>query len=131
MTNNNIKEYELIHDSIVVSYMVDFKKEILQLNTNYHGKEATIKFQGLLAHDFENVIRNNIIFSISQVTIECFILEKSNILVEALKYGFPTIEVCSIKELEDFLKVNKYKIFYIESSMGMVGYVIAKEINIF
>lgn len=94
---NNIEEYGLTHDSSIVSYIVDFEKQILQLNTNHHDEKVIIKFQGLLTHDFKNVVMDNIIFGISQVTIESFILEKGNTLSDSLKYGFPTIEVCNIK----------------------------------
>ncbi|MEY8303919.1 hypothetical protein [Anaerosalibacter bizertensis] len=49
-------------------------------------------------------------------------------LLETLKYGFPTIEVSNIVELEKLLKEKGYKVFYLTASLGMWGYIIAKEI---
>ncbi|MBU5438146.1 hypothetical protein KQI42_09010 [Tissierella sp. MSJ-40] len=128
MKNNIIKEYGLVHDNIIISYMVDFEKQILQINTKSYDEEVVIRFQGLLAHVFENVLLNNIILEIYQVTIECFLLEKVNRISEVLKYGFPTIEVSNIKELEDYLKEKEYRVFYLTASLWMCGYIIAKEI---
>lgn len=126
--NNIIGKYDLIYDSTIISYMVDFEKSILQINTRNCDKEIIIRFKGLLAHKFENVITNNIIFDISEATMEEFILEESNTLSESLEYGFPTIEVSNMRELENYLKENLYGVFYITSSLGMCGYIIAKEI---
>ena len=128
MKNNVIKKYGLVHDNRIISYMVDFKGQILQINIKGYDEEVIIRFQGLLAHDFENVLLNNIILEIYQVTIECFLLEEVNKLSETLKYGFPTIEVSNVKELEDYLKENGHRVFYLTASLGMCGYIIAKEI---
>lgn len=126
--NNVIKGYGLVHDNRIISYMIDFERQILQINTKGYDEEVIIRFQGLLAHAFENVLLNNIILEISQVTIECFLLEEANKFSEALKYGFPAIEVSNVKELEDYLKEKEYRVFYLAASLGMCGYIIAKEI---
>ncbi|WP_353094006.1 hypothetical protein [Tissierella praeacuta] len=129
MKNNIIKEYGVVHDNMIISYMVDFEKQILQINTkNYDDEKIIIRFQGLLAHAFENVILNNIILEIYQVKIEHFLLDKANKLSETLKYGFPTIGVSNVRELGDYLKENRYRVFYLTASLGMCGYIIAKEI---
>lgn len=132
MSSSIIKEYDSkVHDNRIISYSVDFINKVLQLNTQWEEKEITIiTFTGLLAHKFENVIEYNIILDLYEVTIEFFIENEKEQLDEWLKYGFPSMKSINIMELEKSLNTEGYKIFYMDSSLGLCGYIIAKDIII-
>jgi hypothetical protein len=132
MISSIIKEYDSkVHDNRITSFSVDFINKVLQLNTQWEEKEiTTITFTGLLAHKFENVIEYNIILDLYEVTVESFIKNEKEQLDESLKYGFPSMKSMNIMELEKSLSTEKYKIFYMESSLGLCGYIIAKDIII-
>lgn len=130
--SNNIADYtSQVHDNIVQSYFVDFANGLLRMNTCRGNIENTIiEFTGLLAHKFENVLTSNIIFGLYQTTIRSFIEGKKENLSESLKYGFPSMKAQNCAELRKELEKEQYKIFYFDSSLGLYGYVIAKDIRI-
>lgn len=130
MSSNIIKEYGDIHDYEIISYNVDVYNNKLQIFTEYSEEEKkSITFTGVLAHHFEHVIYRNILFDVTQVTIDCFINTKEKLLEESLRYGFPTWSE-NIEELRTLLKKEQQKTFKIYSSLGLNGFVIAKEIFI-
>lgn len=119
-----------VHDNIIQSYLVDFTNNTLKINTSWEDKENTvIEFTGLLAHKFENVILTNIIFGMYQMTIKSFIEEEKENLLKSLDFGYPSMNSRNYSELIKELENEKYKIFYIDSTLGLNGYVIAKDIN--
>lgn len=130
--SDNITDFEYqVHDNKIQSYFVDFTNEILKMETCWEDKEnTTIEFTGLLAHKFENVLTSNIIFGLYQKTIQSFIEEEKENLIEALKYGFPSMQPRDCDELRKKLENEQYKIFNFDSSLGLYGYVIAKDIKI-
>jgi len=121
----------LVHDNIITSYQVDIENCILTMATKYNEKEsAIIEFPGLLAHKFDYVILSNVIFGIYQESIDSFIEKHNDFLNNSIKYGFPLITVKNIDSLKSELEKRDYKIFIIESSFGLNGFVIASDINI-
>jgi len=120
-----------VHDNIVQSYSVDIENNTLKMDTCWENKEnTTIEFIGLLAHKFEHVITSNIIFGLYQMTIQSFIDYEKDNLSEALKYGFPSMKASNCDELLQELENEKYKVFCFDSSLGLSGYVIAKDMKI-
>jgi hypothetical protein len=120
-----------LHDNKIKSYFVDFTEGILKMETSWYDKEnTTIEFSDLLAHKFNNVINSNIIYGLYQTTIQSYIDEESETLSEELQFGFPSMKPRNCNELKQKLEEEKYKVFYIDSSLGLSGYVIAKDINI-
>ncbi|WP_186430399.1 hypothetical protein [Clostridium sp. BSD9I1] len=130
--NNYIADFSSqVHDNEIKSYFIDFDNDILKMNTCWQDKEnTTIEFTGLLAHKFENVVNLNIIFGLYQMAIEWFIEAENENLLEALKFGFPSMKAGNCDELMRELKNEKYKVFGLNSSLGLCGYVIAKDIKI-
>lgn len=130
MSNIVIKECAYVHDNEIDAYHVDFKNNILHLETNYYGKKRVdIIFTGLLAHSLYDVISYNIIFNITHVTVDYYVEEYKNELNESMKYSFPAF-VSSVKELREYLYHNNYNVYEIGSSIGLSGIVIAKEVDI-
>ncbi len=130
MNENIIKEYDGVHDNEIISYQVDLHNKTLQLFTKYQSAEkASILFTEVMAHRFEDVIYCNIINRISQLSIDYFINENRELLEESRKYAFP-IYTDNIEALQSRLKEKELKIFQIDSTLGLCGFVIAKEILI-
>ena len=120
-----------VHDNVIKSFFVDLEKGTLKMETTWEDKEVTtIEFTGLLAHKFEHVISTSIIFGLYQATIESFIDEEKDYLSESLKYGFPSTKASTLEKLKHELEAGQYKIFWIDSVLGLCGYIIAKDINI-
>lgn len=132
MEENIIKDYENVHDNKILSYNVDFINQKLTIETEYDYKKehTSILFEELLAHHFEDITKDNIIFSVVMISLDWFFEYYKDFLENSFKYGFPTPIAGSINELGEFLTSNKYNVFEIDSSVGLHGIVIAKNILI-
>lgn len=119
-----------LHDHLIRSYSVDFEKRTLKMITSMEEETAVTEFTGLLAHSFEDVIHTNIIFDLYPVAIPAFIEREGETLPESLPYGFPSMEARTCDEFRRQLEDQQYKVFYIDSSLGLVGYVIARDVTV-
>lgn len=118
-----------IHDNIINDYTVDFDNEKITFTTTSEDAQKTIlTFHNVLAHKFDDVIKCNILFDIEEVAISDFIRENRENIDKWLNNCFPTTSNNCI-ELEMYLKVEKYKIFYLQSSLGISGFIISKEME--
>lgn len=118
-----------IHDNQILNYTIDIKNKTLLLNTiTEQDKTCNIKFTGLMAHHFENVISCNIILDINEIDIATAVDDRC--FDEGLKYGFPCLEVSTIEQLKIKLINEDYKMFVIYASLGLNGYIIAKSMEI-
>jgi len=123
----------MVHDNRIISYQVDFENKILALKTEYwsgsiHEKTDVI-FTGYLTHIFHNVSEHNIIFDIEEYCLDLFLEHERELLEEQKNYGWP-LSYKVKDDLVNFLQLNTYKVFSIDSSCGLYGYVIAKKIDV-
>ena len=87
-----------VHDSFILSYAVDFQEHTLKLKTqNANGNQILLTFAGLLAHHFEHVSQDNILFGIDEISVEDLFANYQGLLDKTLCYGFPCC--CSLAEL--------------------------------
>lgn len=85
-----VQEFSIVHDNEITAYQVDIKNHFLLFETLYNDKEKTeIIFSGLMAHQFTNVTYSNIIFNITQVTIDYYIESNREALEQSIRYAFP------------------------------------------
>ncbi len=131
MKREKLNEYYSIHDHEVKSYTVDIGRHAICLNTDYCGKEsAVIRFEGLLGHRFEYVLHwQNVILCIIEISAASFIEEEKEFLGIASQYAFPA-GLRRVSELQSYLEQNGYRVFCIDSAIGLSGFVIAKDISI-
>ena len=126
-------EYGYIHDNEITSYDVDILNKKIVLHTTYEVREVNestdIIFEDVLTHCFDDVIYSNIIFSICDLEIEKFIEDYHEKLKDRKNMGWP-IFYDDESQLLQKLKDNNYKVFEIDSSLGLSGFVIAKSIAI-
>lgn len=124
-----IQSFDNLHDNKVLNYCVDFRLQTLHMDTQTEtGKTVSIHFSGLMAHWFENVIQDNILFDMDEIAEERFFQQYKNLLDKSIQYGFPAC--CSIEELREKMAQEKIRVFVISSSLGLCGFVLAQEVEI-
>ena len=119
-----------IHDNEIVSYEVNFKKGRIKINTkNSQENSIVILFDEVLTHLFKHEMSNSILFDIEKYEMEEFIKYNEKLLNETKNYCWP-INYDTIKELKNKLIEWKYNYYVISSSLGLNGWVLAKEMTI-
>ena len=53
------------------------------------GENASVYFTGLLAHRFENVIQDSILFDLEEITLDGFFQRYKGLLDQTPLFGFP------------------------------------------
>ena len=93
-----ICSFDGLHDNRVLRYCADFEAHTLHMETQTEtGEKVSVRFTGLLAHWFENVIQDNILFGMDEITVDGFFEQYKDLLGGTISYGFPAC--CSIEEL--------------------------------
>lgn len=118
-----------IHDNEIVSYQVELMKKIITLHTDYKGQKIDIIFNGVMAHLFENEMPGSIILDIGEYPISTFIESNRKLLDERKDYCWP-IYYENLEELNNILINEQYLYFVIYSSLGLNGWILAKDIEI-
>ena len=63
-----ICSFDGLHDNRVLRYYADFEAHILHMDTQTEaGEKVSVHFTGLLAHWFENVVQDNILFGMDEI----------------------------------------------------------------
>ena len=124
-----IQSFDNLHDNRVLRYCTDFEAHTLHMDTRTEaGENVSVHFTGLLAHWFENVIQDNILFGMDEITADVFFKQYKEMLDRTVSYGFPAC--CSIEELRERMDREHIRIFVIASSLGLCGFVLAQEVKI-
>lgn len=135
---------KLIHDGIIKNYKVDFKSKEIKLyiepstslvtklgHSNGKKEEIVLTFKETFAHKFiyESMTLENILLDIDMSNISVFVKRHKEELEDSKEYGWPML-FNSIEELEEKLKKEKYTYYDIYSSLGMSGWIVAKDMSI-
>lgn len=68
-----IQSFDNLHDNRVLRCCADFEAHTLHMDTQTEaGEKVSVRFTGLLAHWFENVIQDNILFGMDEITVDGF-----------------------------------------------------------
>ena len=127
--NTLICSFDGLHDNRILRYCADFEAHTLRMDTQTEaGEKVSVHFTGLLAHWFENVIQDNILFGMDEISVGGFFERYKDLLDGTISYGFPAC--CSIKELRERMEREKIRSFVIDASLGLCGFVLAKEVEI-
>ena len=131
-----------IHDYIVERYTVDIEAHTLSMETRPEDParqpRVSLKFHGLLAHHFEDVIGCNILLDLNEGSAEDFTARSHDFLMQHIPYGFPILNLPyvyplkseDLKQLPQILRRDGYHIFELSASLGLTGFVIAKGLNV-
>ena len=113
----------------VLRYCADFESHSLHMDTQTEaGEKVSVHFTGLLAHWFKNVIQDNILFGMDEITVDGFFEQYKDLLDGTIPYGFPAC--CGIEELRERMDREHIRVFVIDSSLGLCGFVLAKEVEL-
>ena len=124
-----IQSFDNLHDNRVLRYCTDFEAHTLHMDTRTEaGENVSVHFTGLLAHWFENVIQDNILFGMDEITADVFFKQYKEMLDRTVSYGFPAC--CSIEELRERMEREHIRVFVIDSSLGLSGFVLAQEVEL-
>ena len=124
-----IQSFEKLHDNRVLRYCADFEAHTLHMDTQTEaGEKVSVRFTGLLAHRFEDVIQDNILFGMDEITVDGFFEQYKNLLDRTLPYGFPAC--CRVEGLRERMEREHIRAFVIDSSLGLCGFVLAQEVKL-
>ena len=124
-----IQSFEKLHDNRVLRYCADFEAHTLHMDTQTEaGEKVSVRFTGLLAHWFENVIQDNILFGMDEITVDGFFEQYKDLLDGTSPYGFPAR--CGIEELRERMDREHIRVFVIDASLGLCGFVLAQEVEL-
>ena len=111
-----ICSFDGLHDNRVLRYYADFEAHILHMDTQTEaGEKVSVHITGLLAHWFENVVQDNILFGMDEISVDAFFEQNKDLLSGTISYGFPAC--CSIEELRERMDT---KCFYRHPLSGVV-----------
>ena len=111
-----IQSFDNLHDNRVLRCCADFEAHTLRMDTRTEaGENVSVHFTGLLAHWFENVIQDNILFGMDEILADVFFKQYKEMLDRTVSYGFPAC--CSIEELRERMDT---KCFYRHPLSGVV-----------
>jgi hypothetical protein len=125
-----------VHDNLLVSYKVQCGKRIITLHTEYQvdGKPTEftdVVFEGVQAYHFENDAFGNIIFEVTDIPTEQFLDRYGAELSEMNRMaGVPGNWVKSLDSAPAYLREQGIKGFELASTLGLSGWVLAKELSI-
>ena len=124
-----ICSFDGLHDNRVLRYCADFEAHTLHMDTQTEsGEKISVHFTGLLAHWFENVIQDNILFGMDEITVDGFFEQYKDLLDGTIPYGFPAR--CRIEELRERMDREHIRVFVIDASLGLCGFVLAQEVEL-
>ena len=110
-----IQSFDNLYDNRVLRYCTDFEAHTLRMDTRTEaGENVSVHFTGLLAHWFENVIQDNILFGMDEITADV-LKQYKEMLDRTVSYGFSAC--CSIEELRERMDT---KCFYRHPLSGVV-----------
>ena len=76
-----ICSFDGLHDNRVLRYCADFEAHTLHMDTQTEaGEKVSVRFTGLLAHWFENVVQDNILFGMDEITVDGFFEQYKDLL---------------------------------------------------
>ena len=89
-----IQSFDNLHDNRVLRYCADFEAHTLHMDTQTEaGEKVSVRFTGLLAHWFENVIQDNILFGMDEITVDAFFEQYKDCLLYTSHYHRGSIPV--------------------------------------
>jgi hypothetical protein len=125
-----------IHDNLIVSYEVQCETRRIVLHTEYHAFDKTteytdIVFTGVEGYHFENDAFSNIILNLEEVRVAQILSEYYGQISESYrKAGAPGPWAANLDGASEFLSKKGIKGYLLSSSIGLSGWVLAREVSI-
>ena len=123
-----------VHDNFLLSYCVQTDKQEIHLHTVFPGQEppelTNVVFTGVIGYHFEQDNFQTIIFGIDETEVEAIYAEDRKLFEYGRKYCWPGAWNTSDEAVLTYLIENEIKGFSLSSSLGMVGWVLAKSMSL-
>jgi hypothetical protein len=126
-----------IHDNRLVSYEVQCEQRTITFRTEYRMEHkltefTTVVFEGVQAYHFENDAFGNIIFDLAEAPVKWFLKEYAAEISELYRMtGSRRPWAKNLESAQDYLWEQGIKPFLLSSSIGLSGWVTAKELQYF
>ncbi len=123
-----------IHDNLLISYEVHCEKRTITLYTEYRVENkptefTNVVFEGVQGYHFENDAFGNIIFEVSNVPAEQFLTEYGAEISELYRMNGSPTWAADLASSPQALREQGIKPFILSSSLGLSGWILAKEIS--
>ena len=121
-----------VHDNLIASYVVDCLNRTLTLYTIFQDREpweyTDVKFSGVLAHHFEHVLEQNILFDVIEVPTNEVVEANQSLFAESWRHCWPEVEYeGDLQRLNEELVKNMIKGYVVQGSFGCHGWVLAEK----
>ena len=120
-----------LHDFRIDRLDLDFAESTAKMSCTFEdGKtKKEVIFSDFLGAKLEDVTAGSIIMDIESWTISSFIENQKSYLEKRLNYGWPT-PAKDLTELEERLVNSSYKVWCIFATLGITGFIIAKDMEL-
>ncbi len=124
-----------IHDNLLISYEVHCEKKTITLRTEYRVENKPLEFTnvvfgGVQGYHFENDAFGNVIFDVSNVPVEQFLTEYGAEISVSYRMNGSPAWAADPALAPECLREQGIKPFVLSSSLGLSGWVLAKEISV-
>ena len=121
-----------IHDNNIYRISIGCENKRIILHTEYSAIDppeyTDVVFNNVICHHFEHIWEGNILLDIEDVDTNAFYTDYESWLKSEEKYGFP-VSVSSIDKFESEISSKGLKIYIINPSYGMWGWVICSNVE--
>ncbi|MDR0298968.1 MAG: hypothetical protein LBI13_02645 [Streptococcaceae bacterium] len=120
------------HDYEIKNYKVEINGEnsYIEFIVSSDSMTKQIIFDKMLAFKIEDVNNfQNVILDILELNVDSLVQVNSLFFEKKRDYMWP-IDFDTIQDLKDYLVQNSFKAFIISSSLGLNGWIIAKEMKV-
>ena len=122
-----------LHDNNIYSIEIRCEKKTILLHTEFLEGEVPeytdVIFNDVIWHQFQHILEGNILFDIEEWPPDNFFKEYKETLNTISRYGFP-LDFNTVQEFCDVLSKKNMKIFIINSSYGLSGWLIAENMKL-
>jgi hypothetical protein len=125
------------HDNILIAYYIDARKQEIRLHTGTYPYDNPEKFYdfiftGVIAYHFECDLLSNIIYEISESTLESTYNEYREVFQKLKPHGWPMIKIRYETEAElfSYLRAQEIRAFELSATMGLTGWIWAQACNV-
>jgi hypothetical protein len=122
-----------VHDNNVYAFSCDCVTRRMILHTSYDAGEVheftDVLFSDVLVHSFEHVLPGNILFDVREIAPNAVVDDHRELFSKSWPYGWPIANIeyrGDLEYLKTWLHDQSFRAFAIESSVGLSGWVFAK-----
>lgn len=125
-----------VHDNRLVSYEVQCEARSITLRTEYREQNqptefTNVIFEGVQGYSFQNDAFGNIIFDVESVSVETLLTHFGAEIAESHRTGgSPGPWAANLASAPEYLSKSGIKGFFLSSSYGLSGWVLAKEMSV-